>query len=134
MKYNYIIIEGEKDAKCVTFEDVVRTLVDAHYYEMSEQEKKAALELKASANYLNQLPLSNQNALSSFVIDDEITYVLSLLSQNIIYLLENTKNRELTKDIVIPDDGKNYVIVNHFANILLENYQKRNKIKDSEVK
>ena len=40
MKYNYIIIEGEKDAKCANFEDVVRTLVNDQYYEMSDQEKK----------------------------------------------------------------------------------------------
>ena len=129
MKYNYIIIEGEKDAKCANFEDVVRTLVNDQYYEMSDQEKKAALARKAAANSLNQIPLANSNTILDFVLDNEVTYVLSLLSQNIVYLLENTKNRELTKDIVIPDDGKNYVIVNYFANMLLENYQKGKKQK-----
>lgn len=128
MKHNYIIIEGEKDIRCQTIEDVVRVLVDERYYEMPDQQKKEVLDRKAAANSLN----TDQK----FVLDDEITYVLSLLRNEIVYLLEYMGHRELTKDIDCPENGKNYIVVNNFADRLLSEYQKkrREETKDEEEK
>ena len=59
---------------------------------------------------------------------------LSLLRQGTVYLLENANSRELTKGIDIPENGKNYVVVNNFADELLESYQKDNGAKNKSPK
>ena len=66
---------------------------------MSENEKKEALKRKAAANAFNRGILTTEKDLSDFDLEDEVTYVLSLLNQRSVYLLESAENRELTKDI-----------------------------------
>ena len=134
MDVKYIVVEGENDVKCESFEDVVKALVDERYYDMSEQARKDTLTRKAAANALNTRFLTNEKDLSEFVLDDEVTYVLSLLRQGTVYLLENANSRELTKGIDIPENGKNYVVVNNFADELLESYQKDNGAKNKSSK
>ena len=131
MKCRYVLVEGEDDIKCNSFEDVVRALVDEKYYDMSENEKKEALKRKAAANTFNRGILTTEKDLSDFDLEDEVTYVLSLLNQKSVYLLESAENRELTKDIDLPDDAKNYVVVNNFANEILDSYKKGKKDKET---
>ncbi len=133
MNVKYIVVEGENDVKCESFEDVVKALVDERYYDMSEQARKDTLTRKAAANALNTRFLSNEKDLSDLVLDDEVTYVLSLLKQGTVYLLENTSSRELTKDIDIPDTDKNYIVVNNFAEELLDNYKKDKNVAKKEA-
>ena len=124
MEYKYIIIEGKNDYKCNSIEDVVRKLVDQNYYELSEIEKKEAIKRKATANILGKNLYSKENYLSDFILDNEITYILSLLKMEIIYLLEHRDKRELTLGIDLPEDAKNYVVVNSYSEELLKKYQK----------
>ena len=142
---NYILLEVEKpvirnsvdgeikgndelkpkvnDIKCNSFEAVVRTLLDNNYYKMSKSEKKEVIERKASANAALNCGVRLED--TDFVLDNEVTYILSLLKYNIVYLLERADNRVLTKDIDVPELPNNYVFVNKFADELLNNYQKR---------
>lgn len=128
MEYKYIIIEGKNDYKCNRIEDVVRKLVDQNYYELSEIEKKEAIKRKATANILGKNLYSKENYLSDFILDNEITYILSLLKMEIIYLLEHRDKRELTLGIDLPNDSKNYVIVNSYAQELLKNIKNKKSI------
>ena len=128
MEYKYIIIEGKNDYKCNSIEDVVRKLVDQNYYELSEIEKKEAIRRKATANALGKTLHSKENYLSDFILDNEITYILSLLKMEIIYLLEHRDKRELTLGIDLPNDSKNYVIVNSYAQELLKNIKNKKSI------
>ena len=43
MDYKYIIIEGDNDYKCNSFQEVVRKLIDKDYYELSDKEKNEAI-------------------------------------------------------------------------------------------
>ena len=131
MKCKYILVEGDNDIKCDSFEDIVKVLVDEKYYDMSDNEKKEALRRKAAANAISRGVLAKEKDLSVFDLEDEVTYVLSLLNQSSVYLLESTENRELTKDINLPDNAKNYVVVNNFANEILSSYKKRKAKKES---
>ena len=54
MDVKYIVVEGENDVKCESFEDVVKALVDERYYDMSEQARKDTLTRKAAANALKE--------------------------------------------------------------------------------
>ena len=90
---------------------------------MSKSEKKEVIERKASANAALNCGVRLED--TDFVLDNEVTYILSLLKYNIVYLLERADNRVLTKDIDVPELPNNYVFVNKFADELLNNYQKR---------
>ena len=46
----------------------------------------------------------------------------------IIYLLEHRDKRELTLGIDLPNDSKNYVIVNSYAQELLKNIKNKKSI------
>ena len=123
-----IIIENGKEIQCNTLEDVVRTLIDENYYNMTPFQKIEKMKMKALANCINnkkeivqELP-ANEGIQDKFIIQDEITYVLSLLTTNNILLLERKDSNIFTKSL---DKGKlkdNYIIVNTFAKELLSNY------------
>lgn len=123
MDYKYIIIEGDNDYKCNSFQEVVRKLINKDYYELSDKEKKEAIKRKATANMIGNNCLAKID-LSDFMLEDEITYILSLLKMERIYLLEHRDKRELTIGIDLPKDAKNYVVVNSYAKELLKNYKK----------
>jgi hypothetical protein len=133
MNCKYVLVEGEDDFRCNSFEDVVRALIDEKYYDMSDEEKQEALRRKAAANEINGNIFEGEKDLSSFDLEDETTFILSLLKQGAVYLLENTSSRELTKNIDIPDTNKNYIVVNNFAEELLDNYKKDKNVAKKEA-
>ena len=57
-----------------------------------------------------------------FIIKDEITYILSLLTTGNILLLERIDSNIFTKDIDKLNYNDNYIIVNTFANELPKKY------------
>jgi len=84
------------------------------------------LELKAFANCMltdKEVVKKYEGDLEGkFIIQDEITYIYSLLLLNKVTLLESTKSNYLTGALDKTNISDNYVIVNHFAKELLENY------------
>ena len=123
-----ILIEGNEKYQFDTLEELIETIIHNKYYEMSENVKKEQLELKAFANCMQENVdiVSNGEKLTSidgkFIIQDEITYVLSLLLLNKVMLLERTNSNIFTKNLDKSNISDNYIIVNHYAEDLLKKY------------
>ena len=117
MLKNLILIENNEKYQFDTLEELVKTIIDKDYYSMNEQERKEKLELKAFAN-----SLGSNKVFENIIIKDEITYILSLLKINKFMLLENVNSNYFIKDLDKPNVEGNYVIVNKFAEELLEKY------------
>lgn len=126
-----IIIENDKKIQCDSEEEVIRLLIDNNYYELTEEEKLEKREIKAMANCINnnmkivkEIDIDTDNIENKFIIKDEMTYILSLLMTNNIMLLERIDSNIYTGQINKSETKDNYLIVNKFAKMLLENYLK----------
>ncbi len=127
-----IIIENGKEKQCKSLEELVKTLISENYYEISKEEQAEKIKMRAIANTLNnRMEISeetDENSLENkFIIKDEITYILSLISTNKIVLLERKDADIFTKNLNKQKIEDNYIIVNKFARDLLKEYVK-NKI------
>ena len=128
MLKDLILIENGEKYQFDTLEELVRLLVDNRYYEMSEQERREKLELKAFANCMQEkieivIDVEDEKSIAGkFVALDEITYIYSLLLLDKVMLLESTKANILTKKLDKSKITENYIIVNHFAKDLLKKY------------
>lgn len=125
-----IIIENNEQIQCDTLEDVVRTLIDENYYNMTKEEKTKKMKTKALANCITNRRKIIQNVEKNefqnldevFIIKDEITYILSLLMINKILLLERKDSNVFSSKIDKEKIKENYLIINTFAKELLKNY------------
>ncbi len=134
-----ILIENDKEYQCDTMQEVVKMLIDENYYNFTQEEKINKMKMLALANCLNnkkeiieeyQLD-TNFSIEGNFIIKDEMTYVLSLLLTNNIILLERIDSNVFTKDLDKSNFNDNYIIVNKFAEMLLQKYinkQERNSL------
>lgn len=130
MLENLIIIEDGKEFQCKTERELVELLIAPNYYAVSEKEKYKLLRLKATANILNKkidiieynLLKKDTNISNKFVILDETTYILSLLQLNNVILLEKLGSNIYTQYLNEETFTKNYVIINKFAEKILEKY------------
>lgn len=134
-----ILIENDKEYQCDTMQEVVKMLIDENYYNFTQEEKINKMKMLALANCLNnkkeiieeyQLD-TNFSIEGKFIIKDEMTYVLSLLLTNNIILLERIDSNVFTKDLDKSNFNDNYIIVNKFAEMLLQKYinkQERNSL------
>lgn len=112
MLKNLILIENNEKYQFDTLEELVETIIDKDYYKMSEEQKQEKLELKAVANSFGKEGIINTK--------NEITYILSLLAINKFMILENVNSNAFTKDMDKTNLDGNYIIVNKFAEELLE--------------
>lgn len=125
-----IIIENGKELQCDTLEEVVNTLIDENYYNMSQNQKIEKMKMKALANCINSKRdviqgLSGDvinNLENKFIINDEITYIYSLLMTNNLLLLEQKDSNIFTENLNKENLKDNYIIVNTFAKELLGKY------------
>lgn len=131
MLKNLIIIENGKDFQYDTLEEVTKVLIDKDFYNMTEVEKMEKMRIKALANNLyNKFTVLECSPLDGdfegkFIIQNEITYIYSLLMNNSnLLLLEHKNSNILTKYLNKEFLKDNYVIVNSFAKELLEKYVK----------
>ena len=126
-----IIIENGESFQYDSLEELVKDLISENYYNMSKNEKKDIITKKAWANFVhyNSRELNQNGDLSNiddiFVLDDEITYILSLLTTNNIILLEEKNSNILTKYLDKSHFEDNYIVVNTYAKELLEKYMKK---------
>lgn len=119
-----IIIEDGKEVQCDSLEELVKLLIDNKYYDMSDEEKIEKMKIKALANTLNNKmeiveEIFDDNIEGKFIIKDEITYVLSLISTDKLILLERKDANIFTKSLNKGQMTDNYIIVNKFAKDLL---------------
>ena len=107
----YEVYEVKKD------EYDLKDLIDENFYEMQQNEKVKIIQKKAVANSFNLSKDKNLEIIDK--IEDELTYILYLLTTNNIVLLEHKDSEIFTKDIDKSELKDNYIIVNSFANELL---------------
>lgn len=125
-----IIIENGEEIQCNTLEEVVKTLIDENYYNMTQSQKIEKMKIKALANCINnkkkvvqEMTVNLANNLEEiFIINDEITYILSLLTTNNLLLLERRDSNIFTGELNKENLKDNYIIVNTFAKELLNKY------------
>ena len=123
-----ILIESGEKYQFDTLEELVKVVIDKNYYEMTNEEKKEKMELKAFANCLQkkiEIVKDIEKGIEfdgKFIIFDEITYVFSLLLLGKVMLLESTESNIFTMDLDKGNISDNYIIVNHFAKDLLRKY------------
>ena len=127
MLKNLIIIEDGNEIQCDNIEEVVKLLIDEKFYDLSQEEKKEKIKIKALANSLGIKINIVKNAEKEdfdgkIIIKDEITYILSLLIINKILILENRDANIFTKNIDKNNISENYLILNSFAKEILINY------------
>ena len=126
-----IVIENFNKVQCDTEQEVVKLLIDDNYYKLSSKEKKEKMEIKALANCINNKMkvvdkiISNEESIENkFIIQDEKTYILSLLITNNVTLLERIDSDIYTGLLNKENFEDNYIIVNKFAKELLKKYLK----------
>ena len=126
-----IIIEGDKDYQCSTFEEIVKYLINENYYNLTKQEKENIIMKKAIENAIdkglkiikNKNQIKEKDLNKSFIIIDEMTVILSIIKdQSKIVLLERKDSNIFNKYIKIPNNNANYTIINTFATQVLKNY------------
>ena len=130
---NLIVIEGKEKYKYNDIESLIKGFINERYYNMSETEQKNELEKKAIANTIqDNIKIYNMEAKAqnydkeAFIIYDEITYILSMLKFNKIILLEKTNANIFGKYINKENITDNYIIVNKFANEIIQKYLENN--------
>ena len=130
---NLIVIEGKEKYKYNDIESLIKGFINERYYNMSETEQKNELEKKAIANTIqDNIKIYNMGSKvqnydkEAFIVYDEITYILSMLKFNKIILLEKTNANILGKYINKENITDNYIIVNKFANEIIQKYLENN--------
>ncbi|MBF0979558.1 MAG: hypothetical protein HXK66_05320 [Clostridiales bacterium] len=130
---NLIVIEGKEKYKYNDIESLIKGFINERYYNMSETEQKNELEKKAIANTIqDNIKIYNMGSKvqnydkEAFIVYDEITYILSMLKFNKIILLEKTNANIFGKYINKENITDNYIIVNKFANEIIQKYLENN--------
>lgn len=112
-----VLIGNGTSYKLNTLQEIVEILIGEQYYNLSKEEQTTVLRQIAFEN-----ETINQFEQGSINIQDEITYILSLLKLNLITVMESKDadilGRYMDKNLI---DG-NYIILNAFADRLLEGY------------
>ena len=130
---NLIVIEGKEKYKYNDIKSLIKGFINERYYNMSETEQKNELEKKAIANTIqDNIEIYNMESKAqnydkeAFIVYDEITYILSMLKFNKIILLEKTNANIFGKYINKENITDNYIIVNKFANEIIQKYLENN--------
>lgn len=126
---NLIVIEGNEKYKYNDLKSLIETFISKNYFNMSIQEKNIVLEKKAVANTsmdnikivkLNKYPEDFEE--NAFILYNEISYILSMLKFNKLFLLERTEAGIFGKYINKEWVEDNYIIINKFADEILRKY------------
>ena len=124
---NLIVIEGKEKYQ---YRD---KFINENYFYMDEADRKVELEKRAimnnPQNKIKICKLDNKTTnfdKNAFIIYDEITYILSLLKFNKIILLEKTNANILRKYINKENIEENYLILNKFADEIMQKYLENN--------
>ena len=111
----FIVIESGETYSFSSFKELVRSFLGEDYYELSNADKKNRLEIKAYSNLLG-----TNNKINNFVLDNEKTYIYSLLLNTNIILFERVGVNILIHKGISVKVSDNYIIVNNYAKKLLK--------------
>ena len=134
-----IIIEGYKKYQFDRFDEITSYLFGDNYNNLSKEEKfniqKKNAFAKANDTNLKITSIQEiknpQNSIESsdkFILFNEMTYILSLLKTGRITLLENVISNIFTNGLDKSNIKDNYIIINSFADELLDKYINVNPI------
>lgn len=128
-----ILIENGQSRQFSQEKDLVEHLMGDGYYNQTETEKLKQMELNAVAKCIGtslkvvkinkeEVRKEKIDVKNKFIIFDEKTYTLSLLLTQRLMLLENTSSNIFTENLDKSAITDNYIIVNTFAEQLLDKY------------
>lgn len=128
MMKELILIENDKSYQFSNERELIEHLLGNNYYNSTEHEKREQMKLNALLNCkglrmkaVELEKMKNENLYNDkkFIIYNERTYVLSLLLTNRYTLLERIDSNIYTKEINKLNIKENYIIVNVFAQKIL---------------
>ncbi|MDO5557382.1 MAG: hypothetical protein Q4G05_03980 [Clostridia bacterium] len=139
-----IVIINEKKIQVDTFEELVSFLLDREKQEYMELEEDEKLKIRYEKAFINCFGRKNliinlerirkdnkkidfQNIKDGILIDNDYLYVLSLMKNQIIVLLEDKNANIFCKNIKKEKLEGNYIVVNNFVNELLLQYMNQFK-------
>lgn len=130
-----IVIENQKNYQFSDEAEIVKFLLGSNYYMQSKQEQLEQMEInaliKCKGTDLQIMKIKGEdnkkkiNVKNRFIIYDEKTYILSLLLTNKIMLLESIDSNVFTGQLDKTKIKENYIIVNKFAEELLDKHINR---------
>lgn len=128
-----ILIENGQNRQFSQEKDLVEYLMGNGYYNQTEAQKLQQMELNAVVKCIGtslkvvkinkeKFKREKLDVKDKFIIFDEKTYILSLLLTQRLMLLESTSSNIFTEDLDKTAITDNYIIVNTFAEELLDKY------------
>lgn len=130
-----IVIENQKNYQFSEESEIVKFLLGPNYYMQSKQKQIEQMEInaliKCKGTNLQIMKMKEEDnkkkidVKNKFIIYDEKTYILSLLLTNKIMLLESTDSNIFTNQLDKTNIKENYIIVNKFAEELLDKHINR---------
>lgn len=124
---NLIFIYDGKNEEFDTLEELEKFIIGDNVEDISEILYKKAFPISKLHNvqiYNTKEGIYNFNnktmeLKTPIIIDNVKTYLLSLCRLNVVMLLEKRGANILTKNINVPENKDNYIVINSFANEIL---------------
>ena len=120
---NLIVIEDGESFEYSTLEELVKDLISKDYYTMSDEVKNKKLIELIYKNIINIKEIDNQ--INEYT-KNEYLAILFLLKNNVFTLLENIDSNIFVKYLDKANFDNNYIIVNKYAEEILEKYIGKN--------
>lgn len=128
-----ILIENGQSRQFSKEEDLIKYFLGSGYYNQSKEEKLQQMELNALAKCIGtdmkvvkidraEAQKQKIDLKNKFIVYDEKTYILSLLLTQRAMLLESIDSNIFTENLDKTGITDNYIIVNTFAEKLLDKY------------
>lgn len=128
-----ILIENGQSRQFSKEEDLIKYFLGSGYYNQSEEKKMQQMELNALAKCIGtdmkvvkidraEAQKEKIDLKNKFIVYDEKTYILSLLLTQRAMLLESIDSNIFTGNLDKAGITDNYIIVNTFAEKLLDKY------------
>lgn len=138
---NIIIVEGNEKYCFQNEEEVIKQFLGQDFYKLTEEEKYKRIRLRTVMNAsIKNTPIKDLKkgekieniGEEQYIINNEETYILSLIKNNDIVMYEREKANIFVKDTYkniekrkLEKIENEYIIVNYCVNELIENETKR---------
>ena len=125
---NLIVIEDGESFEYSTLEELVKDLISKDYYTMSDEVKNKKLIELIYKNIIN-MNIKDIKEIDNQINEytkNEYLAILFLLKNNVFTLLENIDSNIFVKYLNKANFDNNYIIVNKYAEEILEKYIGKN--------
>ena len=129
----FILLEGNNEYATDEYKDIVKLLIAKDYYNQPADKRKELIKRVAEMNAANQRAHGNDIAVKdSYKVGDDVSkslytcddrsYILSLVSTNIIFLFERIDSDIIAKDVKTKGYETDYHVINLRGEELLKRY------------